>query len=176
MNTSVLTTAEPHDLRTQIRTVEELIKENAFDRAADACHQAIKSMPNSPDIFRLLGLVQEHQGHLNAQIESYREAIRLNSFQPSWVYLVLGQRLQNQGHWEEAITVYRQPIQIYADSAEAYRWLGFCLERQGDELGEIESYEKAIALDAKDQPIWVFTTLVSLLSKHGQYDRANAVY
>ncbi|MBR8828001.1 MAG: glycosyltransferase [Gomphosphaeria aponina SAG 52.96 = DSM 107014] len=62
-----------------------------------------------------------------------------------------------------------------AVKAAKYRQSGVKQEEEGDIIGEIASYKKAIALDSQ-QPHWVYFTLGKLLLDQGEWKEAIAVY
>ncbi|MFM7526930.1 MAG: tetratricopeptide repeat protein [Nodosilinea sp.] len=152
-----------------------LSDQGQWEEALKVHQQGIEIYPQQADLYRGLGIAQENMGDSFGELESYRRAIELDPDQPIWVYLVLGQLLDEQEEVAGAIACYQQGIAQYPDNADLYRMLGVVQEKVDDFAGEINSYRKAIEL--KPQPLWVYTTLGSLLVEQGEdLDEAIAAY
>jgi glycosyltransferase involved in cell wall biosynthesis/Flp pilus assembly protein TadD len=89
-------------------------------------------------------------------------------------YLEKAREAQESGKPERAIVLYREVSQIYPESADIYRLLGMAYEQQGKVAEQIESYLKAIAIEA-EQPFWVYSVLIDKLQSVGEVDRAITV-
>jgi tetratricopeptide (TPR) repeat protein len=90
------------------------------------------------------------------------------------LYLEKAREALEIGKPERAIVLYREASQIYPDSADIYRLLGMAYEQQGKVAEQIESYIKAISIEA-EQPFWVYSVLIDKLQSVGEVDRAISV-
>ena len=86
------------------------------------------------------------QGHLDNDIEDYRQAIR-NNPNDSEAHFILGVAFASKGQWDDAIEKYRQAIRINSEHSKAHFFLGVACAAIGH-LGEaIEEYRQAIRIN-----------------------------
>lgn len=147
-----------------------LSEENRWDEALALYQQGIAHHPDQGDLYRGLGLAQDRLANRAAAILSYQRAVQLKPEQPLWVYGTLGALLNQQQDWPALVQLHTQAIQIYPDQSDLYRELGFAQEQIADVAGEIQSYQQAIEIAV--QPLWVYTTLIDLLSRQAEDHRA----
>lgn len=93
---------------------------------------------------------------------------------PVWLYLEKAQKLKEQEKFTEAIALYEEAIQLYSDNADLFRELGIAQEKIGDIDGVISSYNQAIELNSQQQ-VWVYLTLIRLLTEKERYQQAIAI-
>jgi superkiller protein 3 len=93
---------------------------------------------------------------------------------PVWMYLEKALELKNQGKLTEAIALYKEAAQFYPDNANVVRELGIAYDKQGDIEGVISSYNQTIELNPQQQ-IWLYLTLIRLLTEKERYDQAIAI-
>ncbi|MCU0524008.1 MAG: tetratricopeptide repeat protein [Elainella sp. Prado103] len=122
------------------------------------------------DLYRELGLAQDRLGYRTEALLNYQKAVELKPEQPLWVYTTLGALLTQKQDWHTLIQVYTQAIKVHPNHAEFHRELGFVQKQSGDILEEIESYSRAINLST--QPVWVYTTLIDLLTQRQENTQA----
>jgi glycosyltransferase involved in cell wall biosynthesis/Tfp pilus assembly protein PilF len=106
----------------------------------------------------------------NTNMIDNKTAVQKNQKQPLSFYLEKARNFSDTKP-KQAITLIRKAIKLYPAQAEAYRQLGIAQEKQGDLTGQIESYTKAISLEA-NQPFWVYSVLVDRLQTSQQLDVA----
>ncbi|MEM8827916.1 MAG: tetratricopeptide repeat protein [Cyanobacteria bacterium P01_G01_bin.19] len=93
-----------------------------------------------------LGYVLEQQGKLEAAIESYQQALKVN---PDYAqaHNNLGNMLKQQGKLEAAIESYQQAIRLKPDLATAHYNLGNIFQKQGKLEAAAESYQQALKIN-----------------------------
>lgn len=90
------------------------------------------------------GVAQEQAGDPQAAIESYREALQIDSALYQ-VRVSLGLLLYKQGYSEEAMKEFQESIQTLP-SAMAYYGIGMVLEREQREPEAIAAYKRALQI------------------------------
>jgi predicted TPR repeat methyltransferase len=92
-----------------------------------------------------MGNVLKDKGDLDAAIDSYNQAIKIN---PDYAeaYSNLGAALKDKGELDAAIDSYKQAIKIKPDYADAYSNLGAALKDKGDLDAAICSYKQALKI------------------------------
>ena len=148
-----------------------LFEEEKWYEMLNVSQQMIQAYPNNANGYSWAGVAQEKIGDLKGQLANYKNALRLDRNQPEWLYLVVGRLLYEEERWDEAIVFLERGIELYPDSAEAYRSLGLCQERVGDIQEQLLNYQKALSLD-KNQPAWVYAVLIRLLRSQQRLEEA----
>ncbi|MGB3240957.1 MAG: tetratricopeptide repeat protein [Geitlerinemataceae cyanobacterium] len=113
-----------------------------------ACYQALKTQPNSADIYKTLGNALQAQGKSQAAIRAYSKAIELK---PDFAeaHANVGNIAYLQGQLDEAIACYHRAIQFNPNLAGVYANLSQVLQKQG-RSHEAEFYQrKALELSSK---------------------------
>lgn len=92
-----------------------------------------------------LGFIQQHQGDLDAAIENFREAVRIN---PGYyeAHNNLGYALQLKGQGRAAAESYRKAIEVNPTSIEAYHNLGQILQKSGSLKDSADCYQQIVNL------------------------------
>ncbi|MBR8827329.1 MAG: tetratricopeptide repeat protein [Gomphosphaeria aponina SAG 52.96 = DSM 107014] len=152
-----------------------LLQQAKFDGAQAAYLNLIALQPDNADAYRGLAQCKTSLGDHTGAIQSYQKAMELNPQQPVWVFTSLGNLLLLEGKIDEAEAAYKAAIKLHSDNADAYRGLAQCQTYQGNNLAALKNYQKAIELNSQ-QPVWVFTSLGSLLFQQKHYLEALNVY
>ncbi|MGB5636271.1 MAG: tetratricopeptide repeat protein, partial [Waterburya sp.] len=74
-------------------TITLLGKVRRFNQGIELGNQALTIYPESDEIYRAIGIASDNKGDNDQSIECYRQAIKLNSEQPLWVYYRLTELL-----------------------------------------------------------------------------------
>lgn len=119
-------------------TITLLGKVSRFNQGIELGNQALTIYPESDEIYRAIGIASDNKGDNDKSIECYRQAIKLNSQQPLWVYYRLTELLTKNNILDEAIAVGRQGLEQHPDS----HWLHYYL---GEALAAKQEWEQAIA-------------------------------
>ncbi|MDY6937875.1 MAG: tetratricopeptide repeat protein [Cyanobacteriota bacterium] len=108
---------------------EFLVQRSKFDESIAIHQTAVERYPENPEAYRLLGTSQNQAHQLEAAIDSYRQAIALDPDSAIWVYLTLGQLLQEQDDIEGAIALYKAASERHPDNADLQRELGWAQKK-----------------------------------------------
>ncbi|MDJ0632817.1 MAG: glycosyltransferase [Xenococcaceae cyanobacterium MO_188.B29] len=116
------------------------------DAAISIGKQGIKLHQDTDEIYRALGIALEAKGSLTESVDSYCQAITLNSEQPDWLYSNLTEQLVQQQRLDEAIAIAQQGLQLYPEFYCLYYYLGEALANQ-------EKWDEAIAAYLRTQEL-----------------------
>ena len=89
---------------------------------------------------------------------AYQQAISASP-ESAFLYRELALVEQQAGQSAEALTHFRRALQLDASDAKSLAAIGAILERQGDVIGALASYERARAIDPAEAPDSVLTRL-----------------
>ena len=129
----------------------------------------IQKSPNKARPHANLGDAFKKEGKLDAAIEQFMTAIRLDPSLPE-PYNNLGVILAMQGKIDEAIDYYSKAIKIKPSYAEAYFNLGSTLAAHGQIMQAIDMLSKALQLNPDSAR--VHSNLGSLFIKQGNLEKA----
>ena len=144
-----------------------------FEAAKNKFEQALKNKPGDAEIVNNLGLALERLGQIDAAIERFAQASRLDS--KSWAYhFNLAHASSARQDWNRSIAEYRAARDIFpTDYATQYN-LALTLHRKGDEVAAIPEFEKAITLAPGESTFHL--SLGASLEKAGRRDDARREY
>ncbi|MBI1891039.1 MAG: tetratricopeptide repeat protein [Burkholderiales bacterium] len=148
----------------------------AIRTGADASISAIKAtelLPNDPDTYYNLGMVQEGKGQLVDAANSYQRAIKLN---PQYIdaHNNLGNVFKALGKAQDAEASYRQALKFNPSYAKAHNNLGTLLTEE-HHYAEAETHlRQALAL-VPDYPE-AYNNLGNLLLGRYQYGKAAELF
>ena len=123
-----------------------LAKLGDFEEAVHLANLALQLHSDKDEIHRALGIALEAKKDLAGSINSYQQAIKLNSHQPAWVYSHLIEGLVKQNSLDEAIVIGEQGIELYPD----FPWLYYNL---GEAWTNLENWQQAISVYVRAQEI-----------------------
>ena len=119
-------------------TITLLAKVEQPKQGMELGNQALKIHPQSDEIYRAIGIAADKLLDNNKSIECYRQAVKINSEQPLWVYYRLTELLTKAHALDEAIAVGRLGLEHNPDS----HWLHYYV---GEALAAMEEWEQAIS-------------------------------
>jgi len=124
-------------------------------------------------IMNNLGLALAEEGQLDAAIQEYQEAVRI---EPNVADLRnnLGIALAEKGQLDAAIREYREALRISANYTDAHNNLGLALAGKGDLDGAIWEYREALRTSPNDMR--AHNNLGLALAEKGQLDAAIREY
>jgi len=125
--------------------------------------------PLKADTHFAAGQYSETQGSLQAAIEQYEEALRINPKHTPSLYR-LGLVYSQAKRYPEAIAVWNRYIAATNQSAIGYSNLAYCEELSGDGQSAETSYQAGIARDPHNQPCRVNFGL--MLARQGRIEEA----
>ncbi len=109
-----------------------------FKEGLELGDKALTIYPGSDEIHRALGIVLDKKEDTLSSIYYYRQAIKLNSDQPLWVYFHLTELLIRHDSLDEAIQIGQQGIRQNPES----HWLHYYL---GEAFAAKQEWQQAIA-------------------------------
>ncbi|MGD1912041.1 MAG: tetratricopeptide repeat protein [Rivularia sp. (in: cyanobacteria)] len=138
-----------------------------------ALRAALSRDSNLASARNYLGNIFLKQNRLDAAVQEYGEAIRLN---PNLAegYYNLGLALQKQGQNEAAITAYRQALVVEPTMANAQYNLGLVLYQQGQNEDAIAAYQQSINLDSNNAD--AYFNLAMALQEQGDTAKSIIAY
>ena len=121
------------------------INNNNPDHTIAQCYEALKTQPNSAEIYKTLGNAFQAKGHAEEAIRAYTKAIELKpNFAEAHANLGSIAYLQNQ--FDRAIAYYHKAIQLNPNLAGVYLNMSVVLKQQGREQEAGYYEDKAIQL------------------------------
>ena len=169
------------------------LKKN-WSEAIKYYQRLIISQPKNHEIYLKLARTLQRQNHLlrkdsslesakniieinnHKSIVAYQKAITLQPKQPVWVYIALGDALNQSAQLDEAIFAYQKGFEIKPDSSEVCIKLARAFMSQKQVTKAIELYQKAISSKPQQSPR-LYIDLGIALAQNEQFDDAlNAYY
>ncbi|NJM19405.1 MAG: tetratricopeptide repeat protein [Richelia sp. SM1_7_0] len=141
--------------------------------AESALRAALSRDSNLGAARNYLGNIFYRQNRLDAAVQEYGEAIRLNP-DLAEAYYNLGLALHKQEQNEAAITAYRQALVVEPTMANAQYNLGLVLYQQGQIEEAIAAYEQSIHLDRNNAN--AYFNLGIALQQQGDTGKAISAY
>lgn len=149
-------------------------QQQQWDEALSAYRQAIALDPSLARAHWQLAKVLERSGQRNAAVESYFQALSLQSDLANPTELCrLGELLVQQEQYEQALTCYKWALQQDETLAEAHFQVGEVFARQERYEAAVVSYRKAIELQAGWRS---YHSLGDALIKLQQWEAAATAY
>ena len=134
-----------------------------------AVEECIKTQPENPHLYFMLGNNQFKEEDFAAAIASYKKAIELDS-EYFWVYKKLAVTLTNSEKLQEAIGVYQELLKLQPENPDIYCHLGNIYRKQGDLETALNVYRKAINLNPKY--LGSYINLANILIQQKQWEEA----
>ena len=122
-----------------------------FGKAQEYCQQALATDPANPDAWFMTGALQEAQGHIEAAIEHYREALRLR---PGHYKAAMGEAIimMNKGRPAEAAVLFEKITSAHPWQLEAIYLHSQALSQSGRELEADSVLQHGADLVSKVEP------------------------
>ena len=122
------------------------LSQGKLDESYATCYEALDILPNSGEIYKILGNIWQRRGQLESARKSYKQAIQYNP-NSAEVYANLGSIYAMQKQWEQAIKYYEKAISIKSDFAGFYRNLAKIWQCLGKEQLVTECRYQALILE-----------------------------
>lgn len=167
--------SEVNRLQSYLQLAAQHLEAGQLEDAIQNYRSALGVAPQNMALWHQMAKLYEAQGNFVAAIDSYEQAIALQSEQPFWVYRHLGFALAQQGQLQEAIVQYERSIALQPQDDATYSLLGKAQQQLGNIQGAAESYKSAIALNPQ-QPVGVYISLGDVRSQQRDIDGAIAAY
>jgi tetratricopeptide (TPR) repeat protein len=104
-------------------------------------------VPESADVHNRLGIALAAEGRLDAALEEFRLALRLDPDDAA-THWHIGAALASQGAGEEATAHLRRSVELDPGNSQVHNDLGLLLAAQGRIAEAVDHFRRAIALDA----------------------------
>ncbi|OLT62942.1 hypothetical protein BJP37_31805 [Moorena bouillonii PNG] len=116
-----------------------------LEESITACQEVIKSQPDNPHAYFMLGNAQRHQDDIDGAIASYAKAFELAP-DNYYFYRHLSTLLYQQERLDEAITVSQQALQSQPEHPFIYSTLGKIQLQKGNQAEGMANCKKAVEL------------------------------
>ena len=156
-----------------MKILEKLYNLEKFRELEIEIKKLIKKYPKIAVLFNILGLTLQKQGHLNAAILNFKQAILINpNF--AFAYNNLGNVFKDLGRFEEALSEYHKSIKINPNYADPYYNQGSLYKNAYRYDESIESLKKALKI--KPDLMEACIDLGVVLTNTGKCDDATNAY
>jgi tetratricopeptide (TPR) repeat protein len=138
-----------------------------FDQGLELGNRALSLYPESPDLYRAIGIVCENKEDTLNCIQKYSKAIELEPNQPDWLYCNLSKQLLKANQIQAAVKISSQGAKLYDIFYPLHYILGQALAAQEQWEEAILAYQKVQLLN----PDWteikqkLNQAILSLLAK-----------
>jgi len=131
----------------------------------DHCLPWTKSQPRLADAWNALGIAYAETGQTTKAIESFLQAVRINSeYAVAWYNL--GNAYGKSGQYAKSIESSQQAIRIDQDYEKAWNNLGAAYGKSGESAKAMECYQQAIRINPEYADAWY--NLGTAYGKSGQ--------
>ena len=158
----------------EVQNLINLLNQRQLQETVKLGRAMLESYPGAFIVHNVLGIALDGLGDHQNAIESYKNALQLQSNNPD-LHFNLGIALANVGRDEEAINSYRNAIRLQPKFFEAYGNLGTILQKQGKLEEAVASYRKAISIQADPRGYFNLGTALRDEGKLEEADRKSVV-
>lgn len=123
-----------------------LAKVKRFENSLEIADQALEIYSDSDKIYRAIGFASDQKGDILSGINHYRQAIKLNPAQPSWVYFYLTEHLINQNFLDEALQIGQQGAELNPESHWSHYYFGEALAANQEWEAAIAAYIRCLEI------------------------------
>ncbi|MFK7802338.1 MAG: tetratricopeptide repeat protein [Anaerolineae bacterium] len=117
-----------------------------LDKALELYQKAVVIDPHKGYVYQAMGDIYKQQADFQAAAENYQKAIDHHS-KNIWVYIKLGQTLNQLGRYEESRFIMQKGAEIDPNQAHIYRVWGDAYRLEGSDLNAVDQYQRSIALN-----------------------------
>ena len=122
-----------------------------LNRSAESVRQAQLRNPDLPQVHRIAGLLDAHEGRYDQAVADYLRAIQLDPRNGD-AYRRLGEAYQGNDQRQEALAVFRKAIEVDPQQYRNYRDLGYLDFQQARYEDAVAQFRRAVEL-APDEPL-----------------------
>jgi tetratricopeptide (TPR) repeat protein len=136
---------DPDDVSFYIKKARLLILTNRPVEAVRVAQQAVDMSPENAQAWAVLGMAHDWNGDVSESIDACKRAI---DFDPTYAraYAYLAEAYTDAVRWVEAREAADLALQLDAHDEDVQRNYGYMLEFQGDYVGAIAAYERALQI------------------------------
>lgn len=128
-------------------TASAKFAERKYDESAGAYEKLTHLLPSDPVVYNNYGVTLKKQGQIDSAVEAYQTALALSpDYAEALNNLAVAEMARRR--YNEARNALEKAIALKPDYIDPHLHLGLCLERLGDAMGAVTSYEKFLELSA----------------------------
>ena len=143
--------------------------------AIEACQQALKIQPDTAIAYKILGQIEQAQGHRKPAQNLYEKAINLG-WKDAEVYLNLGTLCAQQQQWKDAVKYYQNSLKINPKSLVVYHNLSKVWKQLNKPLESAGCLYEAYSLEPQRVTAKDHFNLGNTLLKQNQITSAISCY
>ncbi len=121
-------------------------REGELDKAESLARELLQSMPEEPQIKKMLGLIAYEKEFYEQSAEIFYDILSTDKNNPE-ILLNLAQTLEAWGKHSEALDYYEKIIEINPSEIACYYGKGVCLQSLNELSQAKKAYEKALSID-----------------------------
>lgn len=156
-----------------LQQVTNLLQNGRLAEARTLCKQISKSNKKNPEVFIMLGDINNQLGDLKKAENNYQKAIQLKPDYPL-AHTRLAMSFHAQGQFKRAETSYKQSLKLNPNQPANCFNLGSVLQEQGRLDEAVSSYRKAIEL--RPDYAKAYANLAFILRKQKSLDESEQNY
>jgi superkiller protein 3 len=145
---------DPTFARAHVALGKAYLRDGKVAEAVKELQEATRLSPDSGEARYQLGLALARAGRkeeATSELQKGRELVKDDDRnRTASLDIAEGRAAMDRGDWEQAAAKIRHALQLRPDSAEAQRFLGVILEKQGDVAGASAAYQNALELGPGD--------------------------
>ncbi|MFN2271861.1 MAG: tetratricopeptide repeat protein [Anaerolineae bacterium] len=136
---------DPDDVSFYIKQARLLVLRNRPVEAVRVAQQAVDMSPENAQAWAVLGMAYDWNGDVSEAIDACKRAIDLD---PTYAraYAYLAEAYTDAVRWYEAREAADLAVQLDNHDEDVHRNYGYMLEFQGDYVGAIAAYERALEI------------------------------
>lgn len=169
-------TMSPSFPRAHLALGKALLRDGKVTEAIVELQEATRLDPQSGEAHYQLGLALSRADRKNEAAVEVKKGRNLSSAdernQNINLDIAEGRAAFDKGDLDQAATKFRHAIKLQPEAPDAYRYLGMVLEKEGDNSGASEAYQKAIDLNPGDTSTREKLQRLSVTEKQGVDDPA----
>ncbi|MGD1803881.1 glycosyltransferase 61 family protein [Dapis sp. BLCC M126] len=127
---------------------ERYLSQGKLDEAYANCSKALEILPNSGEIYKILGNISQRMGQFKSAKKSYKQAIKYNP-NLAEAHANLGSISARKKQWKRAIKYYEKAISLQPYFPGFYRNLAKIWQCLGEHKLATECSHKALSLETK---------------------------
>jgi tetratricopeptide (TPR) repeat protein len=140
--------------RARLALGKALLQDSKVPEAVEELQEATRIEPQNGEAHYQLGLALARAGRKDeaeAELKKGHDLVSVNDRnQNANLDITEGRVALDKGELDQAAAKFRHALKVQPDAAEAHRYLGSVLEKQGDSAGASTEYRKALELNPAD--------------------------
>jgi len=159
---NILLEQEPNSIDILNQLAEIYESYNKLEQAISYYDRILSLTPNNNRIQLKLASLKIRQGEFSSALKYFQQVLKIDENQPAWVFIGLGDALNNVGSVNEAILAFRKAITLKPDYGLIYAKLANVLDKNNENHEIINLYQKALELQS-ELPLWAYINYAKIL-------------